>query len=181
MRKAFGYRNYWVSRDGRVYSSFRQVSRGTFRGGFKTVSDKKPIKELKQVLDRGYLFVGLYRDGKMKKTPVHRLVLKTFTGKEPRGLLACHINGIPTDNRIENLYWGTPKQNSADMVRMGRQYKGEQHWHTRLTDKQVMDIKNKPRKMGVIAQLAEEYGISPYTVHAIRCGTTRKYLTNEVQ
>ena len=34
---------------------------------------------------------------------VHRLVLLTFVGKPTEGQEARHVNGVPTDNRLENL------------------------------------------------------------------------------
>ena len=177
-----GYEAYWVTENGRVYSGYRQVSPGGHANGFSTVKDDKPFKEMTLTLDRGYYFVGLYKDGKMKKKPVHRIVLEAYLGNSPKPYphyVACHRNGIPTDNRVENLYWGTPKENSQDMVRMGRQYKGERHWHTRITNEQIREIMAEPRRMGVIPYLSKKYGISKYTVLAIRGGTTRREITND--
>lgn len=45
----------------------------------------------------------------------HRLVAITFLGMPPEGKsIIRHLNGIPCDNRIENLAWGTPKENGED-------------------------------------------------------------------
>lgn len=57
-------------------------------------------------------------DGK-KNFLVHRLVLEAFVGPRPEGMFGCHNNGDPSDNRLENLRWDTPKNNSADMIRHG--------------------------------------------------------------
>lgn len=58
---------------------------------------------------------------------VHSLVLEAFVGPCPPGLMACHTNDDPTDNRIDNLSWGTRSQNSYDAVRNGR------HWQVNKT------------------------------------------------
>jgi hypothetical protein len=50
---------------------------------------------------------------------VHELVLSTFAGLRPAKHECCHINGIPTDNRLENLRWGTRSDNIRDSVRHG--------------------------------------------------------------
>lgn len=52
---------------------------------------------------------------------VHRLVLFAFRGDPPAGKpFACHRDGNPANNRLENLYWGSPADNAADAVRHGR-------------------------------------------------------------
>lgn len=35
-----------------------------------------------------------------------------------------HLNGIKTDNRPENLAWGTDKENAADALRLGEIKRG---------------------------------------------------------
>lgn len=67
---------------------------------------------------------------------------------------------------------------SADMVRMGRQTRGEKHWHTKLSNEQVLEIFHEPRRMGVVPYLAGKYKISKHTVHLIRAGYSRKDITN---
>jgi len=52
---------------------------------------------------------------------VHRLVLMAFRGQPENGSRthSRHLNGDCTDNRLENLAWGTPKDNADDMRRHG--------------------------------------------------------------
>lgn len=48
---------------------------------------------------------------------VHQLVCHAFHGPRPPHRMACHENDIKTDNRAENLYWGTAQDNLRDMHR----------------------------------------------------------------
>ena len=67
----------------------------------------------------GYLIVNIFKNGGRKKVFVHVLVLETFRGKRPPGLHCRHLDGNPRNNRLENLVWGTPKENAADRERHG--------------------------------------------------------------
>ena len=50
---------------------------------------------------------------------VHRLVAATFNGPIPPGMEVRHRNGIPTDNRPENLTHGTRADNMQDRIAHG--------------------------------------------------------------
>lgn len=67
----------------------------------------------------GYHVVTLGKEGARRQWRVHRLVLIAFVGQCPNGMEARHLNGNPTDNRLENLVWGTPSANGYDKVRHG--------------------------------------------------------------
>lgn len=94
-------------------------SRGFWRKGPHGSTVWSKPKVLKGTPDRqGYLQVGLSRgDGTQAKRKVHRLVLEAFTGPCPSGLETRHHNGVPDDNRVQNLSWGTPSQNKMDKIR----------------------------------------------------------------
>src|SRR5688572_23887733 len=48
---------------------------------------------------------------------VHRLVAESWIGPQPaRGYIVRHLNGVPTDNRAENLAWGTSRDNAEDRL-----------------------------------------------------------------
>src|SRR5205823_4938136 len=49
------------------------------------------------------------------KIHVAALVLEAFKGPKPSSRhKACHKNDNPADNRLENLYWGTEREQSLD-------------------------------------------------------------------
>ncbi len=55
----------------------------------------------------------IIRVGRLKKTfKVAQLVCEAFHGQKPRpDAVTIHINEDPSDNRPENLRWGTQKEN----------------------------------------------------------------------
>lgn len=100
---------YQVSNFGRVKSLERKSHR-LINGGVVTYPEK--IKTLETVRS-GYKRVNLYRDGKLKKYLVHRLVAFTFLGKPAHDEMQVnHKNGITSDNNVENLEWVTIRENA---------------------------------------------------------------------
>lgn len=78
-------------------------------------------KILKQRIDQyGYFRIAL-RDKNMKQHTfgVHRLVAKYFISNLNNYPIVNHINGIKTDNRVENLEWCTYSHNNKEAFRLG--------------------------------------------------------------
>lgn len=50
---------------------------------------------------------------------VHQLVLAAFVGPVPEGQEVRHLDGDPTNNRLDNLLYGTRSENRLDSVRHG--------------------------------------------------------------
>lgn len=67
----------------------------------------------------GYYQVGIRKDGVVRKLSVHRLVCEAFHGPCPPSHEVRHLNDVKTDNRAENLSWGTKRQNSSDQLANG--------------------------------------------------------------
>lgn len=63
-------------------------------------------------LQQGYHHVGLTIDGKLRRFRVHRLVAIAFIGNPLNKPYVNHINGERNDNRVENLEWSTPSENT---------------------------------------------------------------------
>lgn len=101
---------YQVSNLGRVRSVDRVVSRKTAKGKLSKVP-RKGIILSQHFGSRGYLHVGLSKGALLKTRPTHRLVLETFTPNSDKFLVANHISGVPTDNRLSNLEWCTQSEN----------------------------------------------------------------------
>lgn len=75
------------------------------------VLSKKRNTLMKARLDRdGYLVVGLSKDNKQVTHKIHRLVAESFLDKI-ENTEVDHINGIKTDNKVENLQWISQKEN----------------------------------------------------------------------
>ena len=61
--------------------------------------------------NRGYLILGIMKDGKRVYPKAHRLIARTFLPDYSNTLQVNHINGIKTDNRVCNLEMVTGLQN----------------------------------------------------------------------
>lgn len=91
---------YKVSNKGRVMSFNDFRKRGSIPFIMKCATDKK-----------GYLRIRLSLNDVRKSFTIHRLVAMAFIPQIEGKEIIDHINGIRTDNRVENLRWCTPKEN----------------------------------------------------------------------
>ncbi len=67
----------------------------------------------------GYKILTLSGHGKRITKLIHVMVLTTFVGPRPDGLVACHNDGNPANNTLANLRWDTQSSNLLDAVRQG--------------------------------------------------------------
>jgi hypothetical protein len=67
----------------------------------------------------GRCMVDLYNNGIRKKALVHRLVGDAFIPNPNNKPQINHINGIHTDNRLENLEWVTDSENKYHAYKIG--------------------------------------------------------------
>ena len=102
---------YQVSDLGRVKSLKRYV--------FSNFGGKRLVREriLKpRITKNGYVVAAL---GYNNNKNVHRLVLETFCPIDEK-MDTMHIDNDRTNNRLDNLKWGTRKENLQQMSREGR-------------------------------------------------------------
>lgn len=126
---------------------------------------------------RGYVMVSIGSpDGSVCVTKRSALILSAFIGHRPEGQLARHLNDIKNDDRLENLAWGTQKQNKDDELRNGNRVQGERHHNKKLTETQVREIFRRAWAAEDQHALAREFGIGNSNVSMIRKGHAWKHL-----
>jgi hypothetical protein len=121
---------------------------------------------------------GVLTDGrysinyKGKNYRISRLVCEAFSGIPFDGAVCMHLNECSTDNRAENLAWGTQKENLAApgfIAYCKRRGKAQ----PKLTNETAKIVKYGAMSC---ADTAKKFGISPATVSNIRNGRTWKHI-----
>ncbi|MEG5043460.1 HNH endonuclease [Microcoleus sp. B4-C1] len=125
---------------------------------------------------KGYPRIG--HNQKMRK--VSRVMFELHYGEIPEGMYVCH----KCDNRAcvnpEHLFLGTHQDNMADMVKKNRQAKGSNQGSSKLTEKQVAEIKFLLAEGKLMQkEIAQKFGIRPSYVSAIKCGKKWKHLSHQ--
>ena len=64
----------------------------------------------------GYIRIDFNINGNRTQSYLHRLVAKAFIPNPENKPFVNHINGIKTDNRLDNLEWVTSKENANRKV-----------------------------------------------------------------
>lgn len=155
---------YRVGSDGSVWSQW-------VHNGHQPRKRSLNWKQLKPQPDGdGYLGLNLFKDGKPYRRKVHLLVILNFIGPRPDGMEACHDNGVLSDCMVSNLRWDTKEKNQQDRLKHGTHSRGEKSAKAKLTESQVLEIRQRLHAGAVKKALAIEFGVAPSTISAIAAG-----------
>ena len=159
------FSNYSISTSGEIFSHKRCGCKGG-----KLNPSSGP---------HGYQRVTLCKNGKVYFKSIHRLVLETFVGPCPKGMEACHNDGNPANNQLNNLRWDTHKENGKDMIRHETSPKGENHGMAKLKEQDVrMIIYIYRTREFSQREIGKMFGVTHITVRNIVNKKTWKYIWN---
>lgn len=115
----------------------------------------------------GHRYVSLFLDGKCVNKAIHRLLLETFVGPCPEGMECRHLDDDPNNNNLDNLCWGTRKQNIADRRRHGTAPPA-----TKLTEAKVRRIRKLLSQGHTQVEVAAMFGVTQTNISCIVRGKT---------
>lgn len=124
-----GYPGYHISKRGRIYSRWDVNGKGILS---KRYHLKQP-----HLNKNGRYIIGLSQPGiGTTKWLVHRLVALVYLPNPEELPYVCHKDNVPTNNSVNNLYWGTQKDNMSQASKDGRmiQAKGKDSVHYKGTE-----------------------------------------------
>lgn len=146
---------YYITSDGRVFS----------------IMQLTPYED-----DDGYARVHIFKNGKHKRPGVHVLLAKTFL-PPPRQehVLVRHLDGDKKNMSLDNLAWGTQKENGEDKSRHGT-LRGEKNPKAKLCEEDVLSIKQRLKEERIV-DVAKDYpSIGRSTIDAIKSGKNWSHL-----
>ncbi len=120
----------------------------------------------------GYLNVVLSKDNKIYNFFLHKIVLETFV--RPRDiendLVARHLDGNIYNNNLNNLKWGTRKENSDDMRIHGTtaKMKGSKNGMSKLKEYEILEIRKSLENGEKVVDIAKKYNVSQAQIRYIR-------------
>ena len=124
-----GYPGYHISKRGKIYSRWDVNGKGILS---KRYHLKQP-----HLNKNGRYIIGLSQPGiGTTKWLVHRLVALVYLPNPEELPYVCHKDNVPTNNSVNNLYWGTQKDNMSQASKDGRmiQAKGKDSVHYKGTE-----------------------------------------------
>jgi len=168
-----GFEEYEISNLGNVRSKDRIH--------YDTIGRKVLRKSilLQPIIRKGYYHVSLYKNRKLKIYKIHRLVAENFIININNKPQVNHINGIKSDNRVENLEWCTNFENIRHAIdnNLIKHAFGEKHGISKLKTIDVLKIIELSKTNISVRNIAKMFGICAQTAHNIIDRKTWKHLT----
>lgn len=117
----------------------------------------------------GYLRVNLHKGGKPHFFNVHRLVALAFIPNPDNKPMVNHKDGNKINNDVSNLEWCTALENSKHATATGlHNVRGENNVTSKLTEKQVYEIRQLLSQKVPQIKLAEKYGVKQAHISSIK-------------
>ena len=118
---------------------------------------------------KGYERVQLCKNGKKTTESVHRLVALAFIPNPENKPQVNHIDGIKTNNNVENLEWCTNQENREHKIRVlgpWEPVRGSKNHMSKLKEEDVFNIV-KLLKTKTATDIAKLYNVAQTTITEI--------------
>lgn len=124
---------------------------------------------------KGYLYVSISDNGRVKKYYVHQLVAKAFISNPESKIEVNHIDCNTMNNHVSNLEWATHSENikhawGSGMMdhRITNPNRGESMYNSRLTEQDVVSIRGVYNTGDTsYREIANDYGVAYSTIQSI--------------
>lgn len=113
----------------------------------------------------GYVTIKRRIDGIDRVLMLHRVSYENYYGEIPNGSVVMHSCDNPSCINPEHLSIGSTKDNQMDKVNKGRQARGKSNGKARLTEVDVLSIREDQRS---IKEISQSYGVTIQHVHGIK-------------
>lgn len=97
----------------------------------------------------------------------HRISWLFFVGTIPKGKYLCHTCDNMKCVNPAHLFLGSPRDNTQDMIRKGRNRKGESHGNSKLCDKDIFEIAYMYNEGYTKKHIAKKFKVSDVTIDNI--------------
>lgn len=122
--------------------------------------------------------VIFYKDGTRKRHLVHRLIATAFIKNPECKPCVNHINGIPHDNRVENLEWVTYKENTQHAIATKLMPTGSDKPQAKIDEDMVHKICKLMVEGWRNKEIVEEFNLTKNIVTNIRNGVSWTDIVN---
>ncbi|MDD5397413.1 MAG: HNH endonuclease [Candidatus Moranbacteria bacterium] len=176
LRDCPSYPGYSITKDGHVFTHRHRFGLGKGMGGGVKI-DKKFTKEMNPYIGHGgYIYVAISTIKGQRSIPIHTLLLDAFVGLCPKNMEVRHLDGNPQNNSLDNLLYGTVKENAEDRKKHGHNRRGSNHPRSKLSETIVIDLRKRNQMGESIASLSREFNVSESTMSNAIKGKTWKYI-----
>ena len=114
---------------------------------------------------------------------IHQLVAQAFLDNPENKPIVNHLNGIKTDNNVNNLEWATYSENLSHAYNAGLRTSvsleavGEKNYKRKLKPEQVIEIKRLLAEGNLThKEIATKFNVARSTITEIKSGRRWKYL-----